>query len=157
MTLRLWLVTVARFVSIHPFPIFCSSIFVMSLGVVYVAGLLKFRVNCSFSCAYDIVVHLLLLGAARSSIFSIPIAVMSPCCSVVTLSKFSVMLCVIGGVSDISMLISSKCCSRLGAQQFGVSDVGMCSGLPWNRPQCGCWCLCGRICSPAATLAASSD
>ena len=55
------------------------------------------------------------------------------------------MLCVIGGLSDsgvgvreISMPISSRCCSRLRAQQFDVSAVGGCSGRPWNRLQCGC-------------------
>ena len=100
-----------------------------------------FRVNCSFSCAYDIGVNLLTLGAAWSSMFSIPLAVRSPCCSVVMSSRFSVMLCVIGGVSDsgvdvseISMPISSWCCSRLKAQQLGVSTVGRCSVPPWNRP-----------------------
>ena len=128
---------------------------VMYFGVVYVAGLLMFRVNCIFSCVYYIGVHLLLLGAARHSMFSIPIMM---------LSKFSVMLCVIGGVSDsgvdvnkISMPISSKCCSRLRAQQFGVSAVGRCSGPPWDRLQCGCRCLYGCITSPVATLATSSD
>ena len=69
----------------------------MSFSLTYVAGLLMFRVNCSFSCAYDIGVQLLLLGAARSSIFFIPFAVRIPCCSVVMSSEFSVMLCVRGG------------------------------------------------------------
>ena len=32
------------------------------------------------------------------------------------------------GVSEISMLILSRCCIKLRAQQFGVSDVGRCSG-----------------------------
>ena len=85
---------------------------VMSLGVTYVVGLLMCRVNCSFSCAYDMGAHVLLLGAARSSMFSIP----TRCCSVVMLSKFADMMCVIGrvsdsgvGVNDISMLILSRC------------------------------------------------
>ena len=43
---------------------------VRSLGVTFVAGFLMFCVNCSFSCAYDMGVHVLLPGAARSSIFS---------------------------------------------------------------------------------------
>ena len=55
------------------------------------------------------------------------------------------------------MPISSRCCSRLRAQQFGVSAVGGCSGPPWNRPQCGCLCICGLISSLAAMSAASSD
>ena len=95
---------------------------------------------------------------------SIPIAVRSPCCSVVMSSKFSVMLCVIGGfsdsgvgVSEMSMPISSRCCSRLRAQQSGVSAVGRGSSPPWSWPQCGCWRLCGLISSPIATLAAPSD
>ena len=133
----------------------------MSSGAVYVAGLLMSHMNCSFSCAYVISVQLRLLGAARFSIFSIPIAVRSLCCSVMMSSK---LLCVIGGVSDngvgvseISMPISSRCCSMLSVEQSGVSAVGRCSGPPWNRPQCGCWCLCGLTSSYAATLAASPD
>ena len=65
----------------------------MSFGVTYVAGLFMVGVNCSFSCAYDIGVLLLRLGAARS-------AVRSLCCSVVMSFRFSVMLCVIG-VGDV--------------------------------------------------------
>ena len=137
---------------------------VMSLGVTYVDGLLIFRVKCSFSCSYNIGAHLLRLGAARSSIVFIPLAVRSPCCLVVILSRFSDMLCVIGGVSDsgvgvseIFIPVSSRCRSRLRSQQFGVSAVGRCSGPPWNRPHCGCGCLCGLISSPAAIFAVSSD
>ena len=50
----------------------------MSMGVTYVVGLLSFLVNCSFSCAYDMGAHILLLGAARFSMCYIPIAVRSP-------------------------------------------------------------------------------
>ena len=112
--------------------------------------------NCSFSCTYDIGVQLLL--------FFIPIAVKSPCCPGVMSSRFSVILCVRWGgsdsgvgVSEISMPISSRCCSKLRAQQFGVSAAGRYSGQPWNLLQCGCWCLCGLFSSPAATLAVSFD
>ena len=55
-------------------------------------------------------------------------------------AKFFDMLCVIGGVSDsgvgvseISMPISSRCCSSLR-----VSAAGRVSGPPWSRPQRGC-------------------
>ena len=75
----------------------------MSFGVTYVADLLMFRGKCSFSCAYDICVQLLLLGAARSSIFSIPIAVRIPCCLVVISSRLCVMLCVLGGGIVVSL------------------------------------------------------
>ena len=102
----------------------------MSFGVTNVAGLLMFRVNCSSSCANDIGVQLLLLGVARSTIFSIPIAVRNPCCSVVMSSRFYVMLCVIRR-SEISMVVLFRCCSKLKTQQLytiDVATVGSCSG-----------------------------
>ena len=75
-----------------------------------------------------------------------------------------IMLCVGDGMvdsgvdmSEIFMPIPSRFCSRLRAQQLGVSPFGVCSGPPRNRPHCGCWCFCGLISSPAAMLAASSD
>ena len=52
-------------------------------------------------------------------------------------ARCSVMLCVVGGSVDsgvgvkvISMPNSSRCCSRLSAQQFGVSSIGEVNGPP---------------------------
>ena len=52
------------------------------------------------------------------------------------LSKFSDMLCVVDDMSDsgvdvseISIPVPSRGCSRLRAQQYGVSVVGRYSGL----------------------------
>ena len=116
----------------------------MSLGVIYAVDFLPFRMNCSFSCAYDMGADILLLSVARSSMLSIPIAVRSPCCSVVILSKFADMLFFIGGffysgvgVSEISLPISSRCWSWLRAWQFNVSAVGRGSGPPLeSSPLC---------------------
>ena len=74
------------------------------------------------------------------------------------------MLCVVGGASDngvgarsISFPSSSKCCSKLSAQQLGLSSIGGRSGLPCDLLQCACSCLCGLISIPAAMFAASFD
>ena len=48
-------------------------------------------------------VQLLLVGAAESSTYDIPIAVRSSCRSIVIPAKLSALLCVLGGVSDTYM------------------------------------------------------
>ena len=68
---------------------------------------------------------------ALSSMCCIPITVNSFCWGIFMSGRCSVMLCVVGGSADsgvgvkaISMPSLSMCCSRLGAQQFGVSFLG---------------------------------
>ena len=59
--------------------------------VTYTAGLLSF--------VYDMGVQLLPIGAAKSSVYDIQIAVRSSCCPIVIPSKISAVLCVFDGLS----------------------------------------------------------
>ena len=71
-----------------------------------------------------------------------PIAITNICWAVVMPGRCSLMLCAFGGFADsgvgvkvISMPSSSRCCSRLSAQQFGVSSIGEVKGSPLNLLQ----------------------
>ena len=105
------------------------------------AGLLILSVDCCFACAYDTGVHLLPVSATKPSMCAIPIAIGSICCSIVIYSKFSVMRCVFDGVSnsvvcvtESSMPIPTRCCSRLRAHQFCVSSDERSSDPPEIYP-----------------------
>ena len=90
---------------------------VMSSSASNVAGPMMSCVNCRLSCAYAIGIQFLTFGAARSSMCCISITV-SIFWSVVMPARFSVMLCVFGGVhSGVSVsVISMPSCTGCGNQ-----------------------------------------